>query len=83
MHFDIFTIRQWRECYTLEVHIARPGNAPGYKYTKADFKRMNAANAKNRELLEREFATLEDVVEEIKHLQFPQEKPDELDKAQR
>jgi hypothetical protein len=69
-HFDIFTIRQWRDCYTLEVRIARPRNAPGYKYTKADFARLRAANAKNRELLEREFATLDDIVEEIRHLQM-------------
>jgi hypothetical protein len=71
MHFDIFTIRQWRECYTLEVRTARPRNAPGYKFTKADFKRMSDANTKNLELIGREFATLEDVVEEIQHLQFP------------
>ncbi len=71
MHFDIFTIRQWRECYTLEVGIARPHNAPGHKFTKADFKRARAASAKNLELAEKEFATLEEVVEEIKHLQLP------------
>ena len=71
MHFDIFTIRQWSDCYTLEVKSARPRNAPGYKYTKADFKRMKAANGKNMELVGREFTTLEDVVEEIKYLQFP------------
>jgi hypothetical protein len=71
MHFDIFTIRQWQGCYTLEVGIARPHNAPGYKFTKADFKRMRAASAKNLELIEREFATLEDVIEEIQRLQFP------------
>ena len=71
MHFDVFTIRQWRGFYTLEVGIARPHNAPGHRFTKADFERMRAANAKNLELLEREFATLEDVVEEIQHLQFP------------
>jgi len=70
LYFDIFTIRQWKECYTLEVKIARPRNAPRYKHTKADLARMRAANAKNRELLEREFATLNDIVEEIKQLQF-------------
>ena len=78
MHFDIFTIRQWRECYTLEVKIARPRNAPRYKHTKADFARMRAANKKNRELLEREFATLDEVVEEIKLLQFPLAEPPKL-----
>ena len=71
MHFDIFTIRQWSDCYTLEVKIARPHNAPRYKHTKADFKRAHAANVKNMELVGREFTTLEDVVEEIKCLQFP------------
>ena len=72
VHFDIFTIRQYRDCYTLRVAIARPPNAPHCKYTKADFKRMDAANAKNGELLEKQFATLEEVLEEIKRLQFPQ-----------
>ena len=71
MPFDIFTIRQWKDCYTLEVKIARPQNAPRYKHTKADFKRLLDANAKNRELLERTFTTLEDVLAEIQHLQFP------------
>jgi len=71
MHFDIFTIRQWHDRYTLEVKCARPANAPRYKFTKADRKRALAANAMNRELLEREFPTLEDVAEEIKRLQFP------------
>ncbi len=73
MHFDIFTVRQWKGLYTLQAGIARPSNAPHYKFTKADFRRMNAANAKNLELLQREFATLEDVMEEIKRLQFPTE----------
>lgn len=72
--FDIFIIRQWRECYTLEVKCSRPGNAPRYKFSKADFKRMHAANAKNRELLEKQFATLDEVMEEIKRLQFPHER---------
>lgn len=71
MHFDIFTIRQWKDCYTLEVNIARPANAPQHKYTKADFTRFRAANAKNRELIERTFATLDDVLAEIQRLQFP------------
>lgn len=72
--FDIFTIRQWRECYTLEVKCSRPANAPRYKFTEADFKRMQAANAKNLELLKKQFATLDEVMEEIKHLQFSQER---------
>lgn len=72
VHFDIFTIRQYRECYMLQVGIARPANAPRYKHTKADFERLQATNAKNRELLEKQFATLEEVFEEIKQLQFPQ-----------
>ncbi len=72
--FDIFTIRQWRECYTLEVKISRPSNAPRYKFTKADQKRALAANAKNRELIGKEFATLEEVIEAIKQLEIPQER---------
>ncbi len=68
--FDIFTIRQWRECYTLQIDIARPKNAPRYKFTDADFKRMQAASAKNLELLKKQFATLDEVMEEIKRLQF-------------
>ena len=72
MPFDIFTIRQYRECYILQVGIARPPNAPRYRHTKADRNRMLTANATNRELLERQFATLDEVVEEIKRLQFPQ-----------
>lgn len=71
MHFDIFTIQQWQECYTLRVGISRPSNAPRNKHTKADRKRLLAANAKNLELIDREFTTLEDVVQEIQHLQFP------------
>lgn len=71
--FDIFIIRQWRECYTLEVKCSRPSNAPRYKFTKADQKRLLAANAKSMELIGREFATLDEVMEEIKRLQFPVE----------
>jgi hypothetical protein len=72
MNFDIFTIRQWHECYTLQVKCSRPANAPRYKFTKADFKRERRASAKNLELLEKQFATLDEVIEEIKRLQFPQ-----------
>jgi hypothetical protein len=71
VHFDLFTIQQWRECYTLQVQIERPRNAPRGKFTKADKQRALAANRKNRELLEREFTTLEEVIEEIQRLQFP------------
>lgn len=78
VHFDIFTVRQWRECYTLEVGIARPRNAPRYKFTNADYDRIHAVSTKNMELVKREFATLEDVIEEIRHLQFPVKS--ELDK---
>lgn len=76
-HFDIFIIRQWADCYTLEVKIARPRNAPRRKFTQADQKRMQAANKKNLELLEREFTTLEEVVTEIQQLQWPEGAPGE------
>lgn len=73
MRFDIFTVRQWRDCYTLEVKVARPRNAPRYKYTKTDKERLLSASKKNLELIGKEFSTLEAVMEEIKHLQFPTE----------
>ncbi len=71
MNFDIFTIRQWREGYTLEVKIARPRNAPRHKHTEADMKRIIAASRKDQELASRMFGSLEEVFEEIKRLQFP------------
>lgn len=73
MKFDIFTIRQWREGYTLEVKIGRPQSEPHNKHTKADTERARAANEKNMELIGRMFATLEEVFEEMKALQFPTE----------
>lgn len=76
MNFDIFTIRQWRKGYTLEVGRARPNNAPRGRFTEADRKRKLAANRKNREYIGRMFASLEEVLEEIKLLQLPaEEKP--------
>jgi hypothetical protein len=71
MKFDIFTIRQWREGYTLEVEKGRPRNAPRGKFTKADRKRKLASLRKTMELRERLFPTLEDVFEEIKLLEMP------------
>lgn len=71
MSFDIFTIRQWREGYTLHVDIARPRNAPRHKHTDADFKRRTTASKKNLELATQMFPTLDEVFEEIKRLQFP------------
>lgn len=70
--FDIFTIRQWRQGYTLEVGISRPSNAPRGKFTKADRARAHAANKKNLELHMREPVTLEEIFEEIKRLQIPE-----------
>jgi len=75
--FDIFTIQQWRECYTLQVNCSRPANAPHYKFTKVDFKRMEVANAKNLELLKKQFATLDEVMEEIKRLQYDTRKKEQ------
>jgi len=72
-HFDIFEIRQWREGYTLRVDISRPRNAPRGKFTKADRKRALTANRKNQELNERLFASLDEVHEEIKRLQIPED----------
>lgn len=72
-HFDIFTIRQWREGYTLSVKIARPNNAPRYKHTTADSKRAVAYSKKNMELADKTFATLDDVFAEVNRLQFPAE----------
>lgn len=70
-HFDIFTIHQWREGYTLEVKITRPRNAPRYKFTDADRKRQLTAVRKNQEYIGYMFTTLDEVFEEIKRLQFP------------
>jgi len=72
-HFDIFIVRQWYEGYTLKVDITRPHNAPRRRHTKADFKRRTAVNRKNIELNERMF-TWDEVVEEIKRLQIPEER---------
>lgn len=72
MYFDTFTIRQWREGYTLKVEIGRPHNAPRYRRTDADVDRSLAADRKNQEL-RRIFPTLEEVFEEIKRLQIPVE----------
>jgi hypothetical protein len=72
MHFDIFTIRQWQQGYTLRVGIARPRNAPRGKFTKADQRRVLAANKKNQDLIGRMF-TLQEVMEVIKRLQIPEE----------
>jgi hypothetical protein len=77
MNFDIFTIRQWREGYTLHVGASRPHNAPRYRHTKADMKRNRAVNKKNQELNEHVFATLEEVFEEIKRLEIPSGENDE------
>lgn len=71
MKFDIFTIRLWRQGYTLEVKISRPANAPRYKRTKADGKRQLAAIRQNQKLNERLFPTLSEVFEEIGRLQIP------------
>jgi hypothetical protein len=72
MKFDIFHVQLYQQGYTLRVDIARPNNAPRYKHTKADFARRNAANKKNMELTGQIFPTLEELVEEIKRLQFPE-----------
>lgn len=71
VRFDIFTICQWREGYTLEVRIARPHNAPRGKFTEADRKRELASIRKNMELRKCMFDTLEEACNEIKRLQFP------------
>jgi hypothetical protein len=71
MKFDIFTIYQWSEGYTLEVEKGRPRNAPRGKFTKADRKRRLASLRKTMELRERIFPTLEEVCEEIKRLEIP------------
>jgi hypothetical protein len=71
MHFDIFHIRQWHEGYTLSVDIARPNNAPRNRHTKADFARRVAASRKNIKLSKQMF-TWEELVKEIKRLQYPE-----------
>lgn len=69
--FDIFTVRQWREGYTLEVNISRPRNAPSFKHTEADRKRRAASAKMNYEhLANKIFPTLEDVMKEIKKLEI-------------
>jgi len=71
--FDLFTIRQWREGYTLQVKTARPTNAPRYKHTEADRRRDVRSAKKNMELAGKLFPTIEDVMVEIKKLEIPNE----------
>jgi hypothetical protein len=48
--FDLFEIRQWNDGYTLQVSEARPRNAPRYKMTDADRKRMQRSSKMNTQL---------------------------------
>ena len=66
--FDKFIIRQWQQGYTLEVQDMRPSNAPRYRHTAADRKRILRANKMNMELNGKYF-TFEELFAKIKELQ--------------
>ena len=67
--FECFLIRQWAACYTLEVRYQHPGM--GRTFTREMLATAQAADRENVRLAAIEFATLEDVIVEIKRLELP------------
>lgn len=67
--FDHFTIEAWEDGYTLKAKIMRPPGSSPLRRTETDRVRERTASQKNVELADKIFATLEELMAEIKILE--------------
>jgi hypothetical protein len=68
--FDVFIIQAYDEGYSLQVNKMRPRNAPSFKHTKADARRIRQTAKENMRLAEesikRPMQSIDEVVARIK-----------------